>query len=187
VWIRRPASPSHIDDSPRALDNSCVSPTSPHHCDSRGRDPRSIDNCAQDGAPHVFTLIHGTRSPQAAWTAESSILCNALRARFGNATRFHQFVWSGKNSVFARQQAAAVLEDELGTSIAELPAARHYLIGHSHGGNIALKALGRRHLANAVAGVACLSTPFIHIRRRPFANVFFVIVLLGVALQGASY
>jgi len=41
------------------------------------------------------------------------------------------------------------------------PDARHFVIGHSHGGNIAFQAMREKAVAARMAGVVCLSTPFL--------------------------
>jgi hypothetical protein len=45
----------------------------------------------------------------------------------------------------------------------------HVLLGHSHGGNVILSALTER-IAGRVTGVACLSTPFLHVVPRDYSE-----------------
>ena len=46
------------------------------------------------------------------------------------------------------------------------PLAQHFIVAHSHGGNIALYALNHPELARKIRGVICLSTPFLNVRER---------------------
>lgn len=48
----------------------------------------------------------------------------------------------------------------------EAPRAPHFVIAHSHGGNVALYALRDEGLKDRTTGVACLATPFIHVGER---------------------
>ena len=65
----------------------------------------------------------------------------------------------------------------------KFPKARHFVIGHSHGGNVMLYAMKDAALSDRIAGAVTLATPFITVRRRRlhplvlFGILF--IVLLG--------
>jgi hypothetical protein len=105
-------------------------------------------------------------------------------------------LWSGANSIFVRDKIARVLADHLVAEHAEHPQATQLIIAHSHGGNIALRAL--HHLQQRDASqlgeadganplVVTLATPFIEVHqadfgRRPFfirlALVLFIFVPL---------
>src|SRR5215831_1094741 len=50
-------------------------------------------------------------------------------------------LWSGANSIFERDKTAHVLAAHLSAEHAEHPQAAQLVIAHSHGGNIALRAL----------------------------------------------
>lgn len=116
---------------------------------------------------YVITLIHGTWATKASWTQPDSKLCSYLRNAFGNdATYFYRFAWKGHNSVLARKSAASQLADELKILIAKFPSARHFIIAHSHGGNIAYHTLRESSLAQIITGVICLSTPFLQPKPR---------------------
>ena len=51
------------------------------------------------------------------------------------------------------------------------PRARHYVVAHSHGGNIAFHALGDRVLHDRIHGLVCLSTPFLTVTPRDLGPV----------------
>lgn len=114
----------------------------------------------------VVTLVHGTWAPKASWTHSSSPLCQALTNATTKTIRFERFTWTGENSITARQRAADVLKLHLWACIKRWPNASHYVIGHSHGGNVALLAMGDYYLAKKINGIACFSTPFLCILRR---------------------
>lgn len=127
---------------------------SPHHRSSRPR-------C-------VVTLAHGTFARNAAWTQAGSYFCTSLMDRMLNDdVIITRFGWSGRNSPWSRKKAAMGLRAQLEKQLACYPDARHYVIGHSHGGAVALRAVyGDETLREHIAGVATLATPFIHVRER---------------------
>jgi hypothetical protein len=74
------------------------------------------------------------------------------------------FTWTGKNCALAREKAALKLRQHLLASAEKYPCAPHVLIGHSHGGNIALRAASK---ASTPVKIVCLSTPIIYSFPRP--------------------
>jgi pimeloyl-ACP methyl ester carboxylesterase len=120
----------------------------------------------------VVTLIHGTWARTAAWTRTDSTLCHIVSGAFSSdRVRFVPFTWSGRNSILARHRAAAALAVTLHAGIAKWPRARHVIVGHSHGGSVALLALHHQDLVDTIAGVVTLSTPFLVARPRPLSMV----------------
>jgi pimeloyl-ACP methyl ester carboxylesterase len=102
----------------------------------------------------VVTLVHGTWASNAAWLHEDSLLCRSLRAAFPDQVlRLAPFRWSGHNSVSARFRGAQALAAKLGAMRQEWPEARHVLVGHSHGGFVALSALRGATLDERICGV----------------------------------
>lgn len=112
----------------------------------------SFDRDACDPFLQV-TLVHGTwgrgffpdrfrteRSPPR-WFEAHSDFTSRLREKLsdqGVSCQIRAFLWSGANSVSARDLAAR----ELATLIAQDSVESHRLIiGHSHGGNVALRGL----------------------------------------------
>jgi hypothetical protein len=55
--------------------------------------------------------------------------------------------------------------------IGQWPNARHYVVAHSHGGNVAFQALGDPVLNERIRGLVCLSTPFLTVVRRDLGPV----------------
>jgi len=126
----------------------------------------------------VITLVHGTWARRARWTRPDSRLCRALREGLPHLL-FERFIWSGSNSITSRESAARGLAEHLRRLVSRFPTANHYVIAHSHGGNIAMYALREDDLRDRV-GVVCLSTPFLHVRPRVVPRVS------RLALAGAA-
>jgi hypothetical protein len=77
--------------------------------------------------------------------------------------QYRYFNWSGRNTTFARRSAAMRLASEL-EALAGATGGKLLLIGHSHGGTVACRALDalEQPTRDHIAGVVCLSTPFFH-------------------------
>ena len=132
----------------------------------------------------VVTLIHGTWAKHAPWVECDSPLRATLAAASPNAIAFRApFRWSSRNSLGARQDAASalrrrILEESIDADV------RHFLIAHSHGGNIALYALRDPEVGRRIAGVATLSTPFLIARRRDLGKGGETVVVLALQTLG---
>src|SRR2546421_3776899 len=113
----------------------------------------------------IITLIHGTWARDAPWTQATSGLAKALAKVLGSV-HFERFAWSGSNSHSARCRAATDLRQHIRDCKGSYPLQDHFLIAHSHGGNVVLYALRDKTAAASVRGVICLSTPFIQCRHR---------------------
>ena len=116
--------------------------------------------------PIVITLVHGTWAAKAPWIKSRSKLVMALRARLPAGSKIFPFVWTGKNTNTARRRASDRLLKKLDCRLDRYPRARHYVIGHSHGGNVILRTLASAPFRDRIAGVVCLSTPFLVARAR---------------------
>ena len=96
------------------------------------------------GTPsQVIILIQGTFSRNASWTKPGSAFLKGIRKSAPNDSLILGFTWTGKNCALAREKAALKLRQHLLASAEKYPCAPHVLIGHSHGGNIALRAASR--------------------------------------------
>ena len=127
----------------------------------------------------AVTLVHGS-IPRAGsvvffrkhqWMESQSIFCKQISAHFDPI--WLPFIWSGTNSHTARTNAGKQLADTLHHHLALHPSIPHYVISHSHGGNVALYALKylteqERH---KIAGIVTLGTPFIWSSMRDVASV----------------
>lgn len=130
----------------------------------------------------VVTLLHGTWAQSATWVLPGSPLCRRLIEAWGERIALMPLRWSGGNTVRARARAAARLATQIDTVARQFPAANHYIIAHSHGGNVALYALRERPGAR-ISGVACLSTPFLHVRNRNLGQVSISSISAGVFIS----
>ena len=117
--------------------------------------------------------------PPPFWFEEGSPFLARLSAELGDIPhKIKPLLWSGANSIFVRDKTAHVLAEHLSAEHAEHPQATQLVIAHSHGGNIALRALiicnsvmplgyaGRR--ANPL--VVTLATPFVEVHQADFGR-----------------
>lgn len=124
---------------------------------------------AQEDPRYIVYLVHGTWSRKSRWIAEDSEFSKALAGRLGVPLRLRPFRWSGKNSFSARESAAEELSKLLFEKLREFPLSVHVVIAHSHGGNIALRAIADEYLHRRVV-LVCLSTPFLNVRKRRISS-----------------
>jgi hypothetical protein len=130
-------------------------------------------------------LVHGTwprgvfpkrREVKRPWFEEGSQFRAGLEAALKSASLdwpIRAFLWSGANSVHARNYAARKLSDQLRNSLQDHPDVTAVIIAHSHGGNVALRAL--QHL-DSMAGrirIVTLATPFLRVIARRLFEVPF--------------
>src|SRR6516164_6686136 len=116
----------------------------------------------------IITLIHGTWAREAPWTRPDSALCQTLKAtaeKIGAEVEFKPYVWSGANRLRARKEAARGLEQQLRQDFKQAHDSLHFLIAHSHGGNIMADALQEPGIGERVTGIVTMSTPFVSSRR----------------------
>jgi hypothetical protein len=124
--------------------------------------------------PIVAHLVHGTwprgirlpsflrplRPDRVTWYDEGSDFRADLARLVGGQLSFEVFEWSGSNSILARKEATEALEQHLADAIWRRQDAHHFVIAHSHGGNVALAAVGNE----PVSGLITLATPFLDVR-----------------------
>src|ERR1700726_3299876 len=89
----------------------------------------------------VVHLVHGTFAQNAAWTKEGSFLRSKIEDTFPpGKVSFSEFTWTGENSHRQRFNAAIDFYEHLSRAFQAEPGA-HFIIAHSHGGNVVLQAL----------------------------------------------
>lgn len=115
----------------------------------------------------MVTLVHGTWARHAAWTQEDSRLWRAL---INKGYTVERVSWSGWNRYTARARGSVALGDHLDRH----PDVHHVVIAHSHGGNVAVRALDGD--VRAIKGVICFNTPFFTMLSRD-AGIFENIVM----------
>ncbi|BBQ83561.1 TPA: hypothetical protein I9Y23_004340 [Kluyvera ascorbata] len=106
----------------------------------------------------IIHLVHGTFETEASWTKPGSAMRQAIADKLPTA-KFMRFCWSGANTPKARTLAAK----ELAAKIERSPSQHHYIIAHSHGGNI-VREMSHTYpnIAGKVRGACLLSTPFLY-------------------------
>ena len=92
------------------------------------------------------------------------------------------FRWEGGNTAKSRRRGAESLAKCLASLRETYPGARAFLVGHSHGGNVAVEAASMV----PVQGVVTLSTPFLALEPAPDRVVqalrFLALFLLSLAI-----
>jgi hypothetical protein len=136
-----------------------------------------------------ITLVHGTFARRLSWLRLSSVLKQDLQSKLSTRVIFHRFSWSGWPLHKSRYRAARRLHKFLDERISGNPAHTHFVIAHSHGGNLVLYALRDTRVAAEIAGVVTLSTPFLVPRtrtvNRPAGWILFGL-MIAVAASGAG-
>lgn len=134
-----------------------------HRITGKGeRSPSCIHERHNMQEKHVFiSLIHGTWARYSTWPDEGSAIRNVLKQELGDQVEFCVPRWSGRNRDSDRDEAAKQLVNELRVKWKETPTRARYLVCHSHGGNIAIRAAAE--LQEELSGVICLNTPFINV------------------------
>ena len=153
---------------------------------------------SQSGPDYVITLLHGTFAPNAAWTKPRSKLRGVIQhsLREVGKVKFRRFVWRGflgtslNNGHRYRLAAGIRLAAKLEELCDKYPSARHFIVAHNHGGNVALYALRKPGLA----GLVCIGTPFIHCEPRhteqtvcTYADLILATAALAVLLLFALF
>ncbi|MBY0284897.1 MAG: GPI inositol-deacylase [Sphingomonas sp.] len=135
----------------------------------------------------LIVLVHGTWNPTSLWLQPRSHFRNriaaALRSEGVKEVRFSRLIWSGANNHQARAAAGDALAERLKFLRSRFPTHRLIVVGHSHGGNVALRgALLRDAGGQTVDGVVTLATPFL-----AFEKVNPATALLIAGLRNAAW
>ena len=107
----------------------------------------------------------GLSKPKPLWFESKSPFRKELELELKDASldcEIRPFCWSGANSIFARDEAAQklarVLKDDLKSSNAA-----PIVIAHSHGGNVALRAMTHLGADTSRVRIVTLATPFLRV------------------------
>jgi hypothetical protein len=159
----------------------------------------------------LITLVHGTwgrgffprrqrQNRHPLWFEEGSPFLARLSTELRDIPhKIRPFLWSGANSIFVRDKTAHALAEHLSAEHSEHPQATQIVVAHSHGGNIALRALHHlrqddaSHLCGSESAnplVVTLATPFIEVYqadfgRRPFYVRMALIILILVQISSS--
>jgi hypothetical protein len=159
----------------------------------RGFFLKSQDEGSSENAPSK-----GARRGARRWFEKGSEFREKLEEQLKSMSleySVYPFHWSGANSVFARDRAGTELADKLKAHLQDR-SATPVIIAHSHGGNVALRALSHLGDANRVR-VVTLATPFLRVFVRDppkldplvwillWAAVALIVAVLTVAVVAA--
>jgi hypothetical protein len=122
-------------------------------------------NVASD-AEYVVHIVHGTFDRSSKWAGDDSVLRAELSIQLRSKVEFVRHKWSAWNTHRSRTAGALKLSENVRAAVDKNPTASHFIIAHSHGGNIALSALRTDELQQAVKGIVCVNTPFYHVTSR---------------------
>ena len=138
----------------------------------------------------VVTLVHGTFSPRARWSFTDSEFCRQLDQEWGGTGSlvFRRIAWPGfwrsflNNGHGYRLAGGQTLAASLNEAMALHPNAQHWVIAHSHGGNVALYALRDPVVAAHLTGIVAMATPFIDCRPRRLDRAPIKLVAQGIGV-----
>jgi len=151
-----------------------------------------IEKSNEDSSSYRFTLIHGTFGANTDWVhhdqqtdpqgfrARLSIALNKsvsykIPPPWGSLGSFFKKLYDLTNE--ARLTGAEKLKDDI-LSTPKKDNEKHFLIAHSHGGNVAMYALQDLQVQEQIDGVICLATPFLFPRRRPLSIMTLILSLI---------
>jgi len=166
---------------------------------------------ADDGAAGdlFITLVHGTWPrgvwrdvfftpfygkwpisplPKWLWFADGSEFRNRLTealSKRGLSVQMSPFLWSGENSVRERDKAARELGEHIRTKQSEYPSSTQVVIAHSHGGNVAFRAVDQTGVASENIFIATIATPFVEILQAKLSSKESWRLLFSVGLVAA--
>jgi len=106
--------------------------------------------------------------PKSLWFADGSEFRNRLFAglsKRGLSAPISPFLWSGANSVRERDKAAQELVEHIRAKQSDYPSSTQVVIAHSHGGNVALRALDQLGVTGDEIFIATIAIPFVEILR----------------------
>jgi hypothetical protein len=143
-------------------------------------DPEPAGNTPSGVSPDLsIAIVHGTwgrgvfpklraRLPFQGplWFERKSQFCMKLAEQLSRrniSARIWAFEWSGANSVIARDRAGAALAAHFRDEAAQSPSSAQVIIGHSHGGNVAIRTLQHLGTNHKSILLVTLATPFIEV------------------------
>ncbi len=108
----------------------------------------------------VWIIIHGTFAQYASWHKPNNTFITTLKKHLNHNAEVHRFLWSGKNSYQARAEAGILCKDYIKNIMP--PNGCLHIIGHSHGGNVAIIAaeeLAKENSSIFIDSLTTLATP----------------------------
>ena len=144
-----------------------------------------------------FRKVNGT-APDV-WFNPESAVCREIAQALNRPVQFVQFLWSGKNSFRAREEAAEQLLLNLVAMHHAKPHCDHVVLAHSHGGTVAMHAVYRMsHRTGFLTGrlpkaIICMASPFAYVtkatepQRELAGSALTGLLVSGLALAGLLF
>lgn len=126
----------------------------------------------------IITLVHGTFAQKNKWAKNNSIFCESINKHTNRRIEFRTFKWSGDNKHVARIEEAKMFckyieELDLSKSV-------HYVIAHSHGGNLVNYAEKFcPEIEHKIKGKIFLATPHFKVEKRDLKKSEFLFDWMG--------
>lgn len=156
-----------------------------------------MNETAKDPRPATVILIHGTwpRGPlksamppvvetadKKLWYEPDSSFATEIARYAGAPIYFESLIWSGRNALADRFEAAERLAQRLRVLASEHPDRRRFVVAHSHGGNIALAGAVLLAPGASPLGVVTMGTPFLYVDERTPTGFQRVMSFVGVMM-----
>ena len=109
---------------------------------------------------NVFILVHGTWARNSDWTKPGSAF-QTLLTNHASGCEISRISWRGRNREGDREQGVEQLKASIKEQFDLHPNAKHFVVAHSHGGNIAATAVADPEISRHLAGLVCFNTPFL--------------------------
>ncbi|WP_426536938.1 hypothetical protein [Bradyrhizobium sp. McL0615] len=133
-----------------------------HWARLRKRGPIEDGAVGSSGAEVVVTFVHGTFTPGGGALSTNSALAHALRQKLaGKRMEIRTIQWTGWNTLTSRRHGASILIKHIRRIRRGQPYAKHFIVAHSHGGNVALDAVQSGMTSRAISGMVSISTPYL--------------------------
>ncbi|UAA39291.1 alpha/beta fold hydrolase [Paraneptunicella aestuarii] len=125
---------------------------------------RHLDNPPVAPPREHVMFIHGTGAKDRAlqnpgYARPESEFAHLAKSHYGSKTTYSTFAWSGAATSKAREKGATELLQSIRDFKAKHPDTNVNLIAHSHGGNVAGRALQQMNEGESVSSVMLLGTP----------------------------
>ncbi len=135
-------------------------------------------------------LVHGTFEPNADWCDPGSIFYETLRRRLHRDQYIiEELHWAAKNTFRSRYAGSLMLQRKIARALAG--SSSLFLVSHSHGGNVAVKA-SDAHFGKGVKH-AFIGTPFIRVKMKVtdiswfFGLMFMPTMIWSFYLVGSAF
>jgi len=102
---------------------------------------------------------------QGNWFHSNNDMAQNIYEKFEGQAEIRSFIWSGKNSIKSRSNAAIKLSEMIQEDQKQKKADQIFLVAHSHGGTVVAECLAKywnKLSALPLGGIICLATPFIY-------------------------